>query len=46
MTTWLYDDKGNKCSIEYFGTNEAAQKALDSLEHCKNCVNCSVCSGC
>ena len=28
MTTWLKDGNGNKCSVEYFGTKEAAQKAL------------------
>jgi hypothetical protein len=55
MTEWLKDDRGNKCSVEYFGTTESAQKALDSLENCDNCDNCincsrcsrcSVCSGC
>lgn len=46
MTTWLTDDNGNKCSVEYFGSEEAAQKALDSLVECKNCINCSDCSDC
>jgi len=46
MTTWLEDSNGNKCSIEYFGSKEAAQKALDSLIRCYNCINCSDCSGC
>lgn len=46
MTTWLTDDHGNKCSVEYFGSQEAAQKALDSLENCDNCINCSGCSDC
>lgn len=46
MATWLEDDNGNKCSIEYFGSEEAAQKALDSLKNCKNCTNCSRCSDC
>lgn len=31
MTTWVKDDRGNKCSVEFFGSKEAAQKALDSL---------------
>lgn len=44
MTTWLNDGNGNKCSVEYFGSKEAAQTALDSLKECKNCVNCSGCS--
>lgn len=46
MTNWLNDDRGNKCSVEYFGSQEAAQKALDSLKNCDNCTNCSYCSGC
>lgn len=44
--TWIEDKNGNKCSIEYFGTREAAQKALDSLKSCENCTNCSGCSRC
>jgi hypothetical protein len=46
MTTWLTDANGNRCSVEYWGTREAAQAALDSLKNCKNCTNCSDCSGC
>ena len=46
MTTWLKDKKGNKCSVEYFGSEEAAKIALDSLIDCKNCTNCSDCSDC
>ena len=42
--TWLKDDNGNKCSVEYFGTKEAAQNALDSLKNCRDCTNCSRCS--
>lgn len=38
---WLEDANGNKCSIAYFGSEEVAQKALDSLVDCKNCINCS-----
>lgn len=30
---WLHDENGNKCSVEYFGNEEAAQKALDSLHN-------------
>ena len=41
MTTWLKDNNGNKCSVEFFGSEEAAQKALDSLKNCDNCINCS-----
>lgn len=46
MPTWIEDANGNKCSVEYFGSAEAAQKALDSLVNCKNCINCSGCSDC
>src|SRR6185437_10613325 len=43
---WLTDANGNRASVEYFGTVEAAQAALDSLKNCDNCTNCSGCSGC
>ena len=47
MTTeWVSDASGNKCSVAYFGSVEAAKAALDSLKDCKNCVNCSRCSDC
>ena len=46
MTIWIEDSDGNKCSVEYFGSKKAAQKALDSLENCNNCINCSDCSDC
>lgn len=44
--TWITDNNGNKCSVDYFGSVEAAQKALDSLKNCHDCINCSNCSGC
>ena len=46
MTTWITDAKNNRCSVEYWGSTEAAQKALDSLIDCEDCTNCSDCSGC
>lgn len=46
MTTWLTDNRGNKCSVEYWGSYEEAQKALNSLKDCDNCINCSRCSRC
>ena len=46
MTQWLEDLNGNRCSVQYFGSREAAQAALASLVDCKNCVNCSGCSDC
>ena len=38
MTTqiWLTDGNGNRCSVEYYGSREAAQAALDSLKNCND----------
>ncbi len=41
MTTWITDDKGNRCSVEYWGSEAAARKALASLKECDNCSDCS-----
>jgi len=46
MATWIEDANGNKCSVEYFGSEEAARAALESLKNCKYCINCSGCSDC
>jgi hypothetical protein len=46
MKTWINDDNGNKCSVEYFGSEEAAKRALSSLKNCYGCSDCSRCSGC
>ncbi len=46
MTDWLTDDNGNRCSVDYFGSREAAQAALDSLKNCQDCINCSDCLDC
>ena len=43
---WLTDENGNRASIEYFGSKEAAQRALDSLRNCINCINCNSCIDC
>lgn len=40
MTKWVVDTAGNKCSIEYFGTESAARKALGFLVACTDCKNC------
>jgi hypothetical protein len=32
---WITDANGNKCSVEYCGTEKDAQAALDSLKNCK-----------
>lgn len=44
--TWLEDDRGNKCSVEYFGSRAAAREALASLHRCRDCVNCRDCAQC
>ena len=46
MTTWITDDRGNRCSVEYWGSEEAAREALATLKNCDNCTNCSRCSDC
>lgn len=44
--TWLKDSNGNRCSVEYFGSVEKAQAALESLKNCVDCENCSGCYRC
>jgi hypothetical protein len=43
---WLKDQRGNKASVEYFGDEASARKALESLKNCDDCINCSDCSDC
>jgi hypothetical protein len=43
---WIEDENGNRCSVDYFGSEEAAREALASLKNCKRCINCSGCSDC
>ena len=44
--TWVKDSNGNTCSVEYFGSLEAAKVALASLYKCYDCTNCSYCYHC
>ena len=46
MKTWIEDDNGNRCSVEYFGSEEAARAALASLKDCYDCWNCYDCWDC
>ena len=46
MTTWITDEKGNRASVEYFGSEEAARAALSTLRNCRNCDNCMDCTRC
>ena len=43
---WVVDANNNRCSVEYFGSQKAAQKALDSLIRCSGCSNCIRCFDC
>lgn len=38
--TWISDENGNRCSVEYFGSEEAAKTALESLKNCSLCSDC------
>lgn len=44
--TWIKDANGNRCSVQRFGSAEAAKKALDSLDNCSDCSDCSDCFYC
>ena len=43
---YFEDEYGNKSSIKYFGSEEKAKEALESLIDCKNCINCKGCIDC
>jgi hypothetical protein len=44
--TWISDAKGNRCSVERWGSEAEARKALESLKDCSDCSECSDCSDC
>ena len=44
--TWISDENGNRCSVEYWGSEEKAREALASNENCSDCSDCSDCSYC
>ena len=46
QNTWITDENGNRASVEYWGSEEAARKSLANLKECRNCSNCSDCSRC
>lgn len=37
---YLIDEHNNRAGIEYFGGEEEARTALESLINCKDCINC------
>lgn len=43
---WFNDDQGNYSSVEYWGSETRACKALESLTDCYGCTNCDNCSDC
>jgi hypothetical protein len=46
MPTWISDENNNRCSVEYFGSEENAKKALATLTNCSDCSDCSRCYRC
>ena len=46
MRTWITDENGNRASVEYWGSEEAARKSLETLTRCSDCSGCSDCSRC
>ena len=44
--TWITDSDNNRCSVEYWGSEDAARAALATLKGCSRCSDCSDCSGC
>ena len=44
--TWIKDDNGNQCSVEYWGSEQSARDALASLTRCSRCSGCSGCYDC
>jgi hypothetical protein len=46
MTKWISDSNGNRASIERWGDEAGARRALASLENCSYCNDCSGCADC
>lgn len=43
---WIEDKNGNRASVKYWGSEEAARASLRTLMCCVNCTNCSYCTSC
>lgn len=43
---WIEGTNGNKASVEFWGSEEAARESLETLTDCRNCSDCSRCSRC
>ena len=51
MRTWIKGKNFNRCSVEYWGSEEKAREMLKATEEannysCSDCSDCSDCSGC
>ena len=46
MTQWVTDQRGNRASVEFWGSEKAARNSLKLLVNCENCTNCSECISC
>lgn len=42
----VFDQWGNSASIDVFGSQAGAEKALESLRNCVGCTDCVECEGC
>ena len=43
---YITDARGNRASVDFWGSEKAARASLETLENCSNCTNCTNCSGC
>ena len=43
---WITDEKGNRCSVERWGSEEKARDVLETNKDCSGCSDCYGCSGC
>src|SRR5689334_12019206 len=46
MTTWIKGDNGNRASVEFWGSEQAARDSMKTLKGCSDCSDCSGCSDC
>jgi hypothetical protein len=43
---WVVDERGNRCSLARWGTEEKARAVLATCSRCSRCSDCSDCSDC
>lgn len=46
MITWIYDNNGNRASVERWGSEDAARASLATLRNCMDCTLCTLCTRC